>query len=116
MSLQRFGTTRRYSDLVIHNGVLHTVEVPTSDAADIASQTREVLAGLDRLLAQGGSDRSRLLMATIYLTDMADYAAMNALWDAWLPQGSAPCRACVQVAALAQPGWRIEIALSAACD
>jgi len=101
MSLQRIGTTRRYSDLVIHNGVLHTVEVPASDGGDITSQTREVLASLDRLLAQGGTDRSRLLTATIYLTDMADYAAMNALWDEWLPEGSAPCRACVQVAALA---------------
>jgi len=115
MSLQRIGTTRRYSDLVIHNGVLHTVEVPASDATDIVSQTRAVLAGLDRLLAQGGTDRSKLLMATIYLTDMADYAAVNALWDEWLPEGSAPCRACVQVAALAQPDWRIEIALTAAC-
>jgi enamine deaminase RidA (YjgF/YER057c/UK114 family) len=53
-------------------------------------------------------------MATIYLVDMADYAGMNAVWDAWVPPGSAPARACVQVAGLADPGWRIEIALAAA--
>lgn len=116
MSLQRFGTTRRYSDVVTHNGVLYTVEVPSTEHTDITVQTREVLASLDVLLARGGSDRSRILMATIYLMSMADYAAMNSVWDAWLPEGTAPCRACVQIGTLAKDGWRIEIALTAACD
>ncbi len=116
MPIARHGTTRRYSDVVTHNGVLYTVEVPTTEHADITIQTREVLASLDRLLAAGGSDRSRILMATLYLVDVADYARMNSVWDDWLPEGTAPCRACVQVAGLAREGWRVEIALTAACD
>lgn len=114
MSIQRHGTTARYSDIVIHSGTAWIVEVPTSEGADAAAQTREVLASLDTLLARAGSSRERLLSATIYLTDMADYDAMNAAWDAWLPAGTAPSRACVQVAALARPGWRVEIAVVAA--
>lgn len=114
MDIERHGTTARYSDIVIHHGTVWIVEVPASSGADAATQTREILAGLDRLLAQAGSGRDRLLSATIYLTDLADYDAMNAAWDAWVPPGRAPSRACVQVAGLAQPGWRVEIAITAA--
>lgn len=114
MTIQRFGTTARYSDITVHNGVAYIVEVPASEEADITTQTREVLASLDTLLATAGSDNTRILMATIYLTDLADYDAMNQLWDAWLPAGTAPSRACVKVAGLARPGYRIEIALTAA--
>ena len=114
MDIQRFGTTRRYSDIVTHNGTLHTVEVPSSEGTDIATQTREVLASLEALLERAGSSKARILMATVYLTEMADYDAMNREWDAWLPEGSAPCRACVRVASLAKAGWRVEIALTAA--
>ncbi len=114
MSIVRHGTTRRYSDSVVFNRTAYLVEVPTTLDADVATQMREILSSLDQLLRQAGSDKSRLLMATIYLRDMADYDAMNVVWDAWLPEGSAPSRACVQ-AALAQPGWRVEIALTAAC-
>lgn len=114
MNIQRHGTTARFSDVVVHNGVAWIVEVPASEDTDITTQTREVLDRLDRLLATAGSGRDRILMATIYLTDLDDYAAMNAVWDAWLPPGSAPSRACVKVAGLARPGWRIEIALTAA--
>lgn len=116
MSLTRHGTTRRYSDIVVHNQTLYTVEVPASIDTNIETQTSEILGSLDRLLAQAGSDKSRILMATIYLVDMDDYAGMNAVWDNWLPKGAAPCRACVQVAALANEGWRVEIALTAAVD
>ena len=114
MSIQRFGTTQRYSDIVVHNGTLFTVEVPTSIDTNIETQTSEVLGSIDRLLAQAGSDKSRILMATIYLTSMDDLEGMNAVWDNWVPNGAAPCRACVQVASLANEGWRIEIALTAA--
>ncbi|HRP96707.1 MAG TPA: RidA family protein [Rhodocyclaceae bacterium] len=114
MKIQRHGTTARFSDVVVHNGVAYIVEVPASEDTDITTQTREVLDSLDRLLATAGSGRDRILMATIYLTDLDDYAAMNAVWDAWLPPGSAPSRACVKVAGLARPGWRIEIALTSA--
>lgn len=114
MNIQRHGTTARYSDIVIHNGTAWIVEVPTSADADARTQTREILTSLDTLLGRAGSSRDRLLSATIYLTDMTDYDALNAEWDAWLPSASAPSRACVQVAALAQPGWRVEIAIVAA--
>lgn len=113
MDIERIGTTRRYSDVVIHGNTVYLVEVPATLEADIAAQTREVLASIDTLLARAGSDRSRLLMATIYLRDMADYDAMNAVWDAWLPEGTAPVRACIE-ARLAQPGYRIEVVLTAA--
>lgn len=114
MNIQRHGTTARYSDIVVHNGTAYIVEVPASSGTDIVSQTTEVLASLDALLARAGSGRDRILMATLYLTDLADYDAMNIVWDAWIPVGSAPSRACVKVVGLADPGWRIEIALTAA--
>ena len=113
MQIQRHGSTCRYSDSVVHNGTVYLVEVPSNLDADITAQTENLLASVERLLAQAGSDKSRLLMATIYLADMADYRAMNAVWDAWLPEGSAPARACVQ-ARLANPEFRVEIVLTAA--
>ncbi|MBK7463453.1 MAG: RidA family protein [Betaproteobacteria bacterium] len=113
MQIQRHGSTRRYSDSVVHNGTVYLVEVPSNLDADITGQTENLLASIERLLAQAGSDKSCLLMATIYLADMADYSAMNAVWDAWLPEGSAPARACVQ-ARLANPEFRVEIVLTAA--
>ena len=113
-AIERHGVTARYADAVIHAGTIHLVEVPANSTGSIEAQTREVLDAIGRQLAKLGSDPSRILMATIYLVDMADYAAMNAVWDAWVPPGSAPARACVQVAGLADPGWRIEIALAAA--
>jgi enamine deaminase RidA (YjgF/YER057c/UK114 family) len=72
-----------------------------------------LLASVDRLLAEAGSDKSRLLMVTIYLAEMADYDAMNVVWDGWVPAGHTPTRACVQ-AKLANPEYRVEIALTAA--
>lgn len=113
MSIQRYGTTRRYSDSVVHAGTVYLVEVPANLDADVAAQTENLLAGVDQLLAQAGSDKSHLLMVTIYLADMADYDAMNAVWDAWVLEGHAPTRACVQ-ARLANPKYRVEMALTAA--
>lgn len=113
-AIERHGVTPRYADAVIHAGIIHLVEVPASSAGSIETQTREVLESIGRQLAGLGSGPARILMATIYLVDMADYAGMNAVWDAWVPPGSAPSRACLQVAGLADPGWRIEIALTAA--
>ncbi|TXG86313.1 MAG: RidA family protein [Rhodocyclaceae bacterium] len=112
-NIERFGTTRRYSDVVAHGSTVYLVEVPQTLSADIAGQTREVLASIDRLLAQAGSDKSRLLMVTIYLTDMRDYAAMNEVWDEWVPEGTAPVRACIE-AKLANPGYRVEMVVTAA--
>lgn len=113
MNIERHGTSHRYSDFVAHNGTVYLVEVPTTLDADIATQTREVLASVEALLAKAGSDKTRLLLVTIYLADMADYTAMNAVWDAWIAAGTAPSRACVQ-ARLANPGWRVEMVVTAA--
>jgi len=113
-AIERIGATARYADAIIHNGLIHLVEVPASNTGDITQQTEEVLASIARQLEALGSDCSRILMATIYLTDLADCDAMNTVWEAWLPAGCAPARACVKVAGLVDPGWRIEIALTAA--
>lgn len=113
MEIQRHGTTRRYSDSVVFGGTVYLVEVPANTEADVTAQTEHLLASVERLLAEAGSDKTRLLMATIYLADMADYDAMNAVWDNWVPKGCAPVRACVQ-AVLSHPGYRVEIALTAA--
>ena len=112
--IQRAGTTPRYSDYTLHNGVVYCVEVPPDETADIVTQTAQMLASLEALLERAGSDRHRLLLATLHLVDMADYAAVNAVWDAWVPAGTAPARACVQVGRLASPGWKVEIAVQAA--
>lgn len=113
MTIERRGTSRRYSDSVVHGGTVYLVEVPQTLTADITGQTREMLASVEKLLGQAGSDKSRLLQATIYLRDMADYAAMNAVWDEWVPEGTAPVRACVE-ARLANPDMRVEIVIVAA--
>ena len=106
MQIQRHGTTRRYSDSVVHNSTVYLVEVPSNLDDDITAQTSNLLSSIENLLAQAGSDKTRLLMVTIYLADMADYDAMNAVWDDWLPMGSAPARACLQ-ARLANPKFRV---------
>lgn len=113
MSIVRHGVTQRYADSAVHAGTVYLVEVPPDLAADITAQTQGLLDSVDRLLAQAGSDRQHLLMATIYLADMADYAAMNAVWDAWLPAGCAPPRACLE-ARLADPRIRVEMVFTAA--
>lgn len=114
MTIERIGTTARYSDIVIHHQTAYLVEVPTSEDTPITQQTREILTSFDTQLARIGSNNSRILSATIYLVDMADYDGMNTAWDAWFAPGTAPSRACIKVAGLARPGWRVEIALIAA--
>ena len=112
-TIQRIGTTRRFSDAVVHQGTVYVVEVPSNTTEGITEQTLNMLASVERLLAGAGSDKTCLLQVTIYLSDMADYDAMNAVWDAWVPEGTAPVRACVQ-ARLANPGYKVEIVLVAA--
>lgn len=112
--MQRLHVTTRYSEAAIHQGVVYLAgQVPEDASADITGQTAQVLGLIDQLLAQAGSDKTQLLMVTIYLADMADYAAMNQVWDAWVVAGHAPPRACVQ-AALADPRWKVEIVVTAA--
>jgi enamine deaminase RidA (YjgF/YER057c/UK114 family) len=104
----------RYADAAIHGGVVYLAgQVPTDTDQDIQGQTREVLANIDSLLAQAGSDKSRLLMVQIFLADIADIGGMNAVWDQWVVAGHAPPRATVQ-AALADRRWKIEVVVTAA--
>lgn len=112
--VQRFDVGARLSEMAVHNGTVYLAGQIADDATqDIAGQTRQVLAAVDALLARAGSDKSRILMAQIYLADLADFDGMNAVWDTWVSAGHAPPRATVQ-AALAKPGWRIEVVVTAA--
>jgi enamine deaminase RidA (YjgF/YER057c/UK114 family) len=113
-ALRRFHVGPRLSEMAVHNGVVYLAgQVPDDITQDITGQTAQVLAMVDRLLLEAGSNRQRILMAQIFLADLADYDGMNQAWDAWVPAGHAPPRATVQ-AALANPGWRIEIVVTAA--
>lgn len=112
--IERFDVGHRLSEMVVHNGTAYLAgQVPDTEDADITTQTREVLASIDALLARAGSDRTKILRAQIFLADLADFPGMNAVWDTWVPQGHAPARATVQ-AQLARPGWRVEIVVTAA--
>jgi enamine deaminase RidA (YjgF/YER057c/UK114 family) len=112
--VQRFDVGTRLSEMAVHNGVCYLAGQVAADASqDIAGQTRQVLAAVDALLARAGTDKSRILMCQIFIADMAEFPAMNAVWDAWVSPGHAPPRATVQ-AALAKPEWRVEIVVTAA--
>jgi enamine deaminase RidA (YjgF/YER057c/UK114 family) len=112
--VQRFDVGTRLSEMAVHNGVCYLAgQVPADATQDMAGQTAQVLAAIDALLARAGSDKSRLLMCQIFITDLADFPAMNAVWEAWLPAGHAPPRATV-VARLAKPEWRVEMVVTAA--
>ena len=113
MNIQRHGTTARWSDSVVRDGTVYLVEVPTTLTASISEQAQEMLASVEQQLHTLGSDKSRLLMATIYLADIRTIDAFNAVWDNWVPAGTAPVRACVE-AKLANPGFKVEIQLIAA--
>ena len=114
MPVQRLHTEKRYSEIVIHNRTVYLAGQLADDyAGDIAEQTRQTLANIDRLLAEAGSDKAHILSLTIYLKDMADYAAMNAVWDAWVPAGHTPARATGE-AKLATPEYLVEIIVTAA--
>jgi enamine deaminase RidA (YjgF/YER057c/UK114 family) len=116
LNIQRFNVENRYSDMAVFNGVAYLAGQVANDLSqDISGQMREVLALIDVLLAQANSDKSRILMATIYLADLADYANMNVVWDAWVAdiKGNAPPRATVQ-AKLANPNYKVEVVVTAA--
>lgn len=111
--IERIGTGARMSRIVRHGGVAWLCgQVGAGDS--VADQTRDCLARVDALLAEAGSSRERILQAVIWLADMADFDAMNAVWDAWVPAGHAPARACGE-ARLAQPEFKVEIIVTAAC-
>jgi enamine deaminase RidA (YjgF/YER057c/UK114 family) len=112
--LQRFHVGPRLSEMAIHNGTIYLAgQVPDDTTQDIRGQTAQVLAMVDRLLAEAGSDKARILMTQIFLADIGDITAMNEVWDAWIPAGNTPPRATVQ-AAMANAAYKIEIVVTAA--
>ena len=115
MTIQRFETGPRMSQAVVHGDTVYLAGVVAKTAAgeSVAKQTREILSIIDGHLAKAGSDKSKLLTATIYLPDMKTFAEMNAVWDGWVSAGNTPARATVE-AKLAAPQYGVEIMVIAA--
>jgi enamine deaminase RidA (YjgF/YER057c/UK114 family) len=114
MEIKRLHVGPRMSDAVVHNGTIYLAGQVADDASeDVAGQTRQVLAAIDQLLAECGSDKTKILSAQIFLTDIKGFAAMNAVWDAWVPSGHTPARATVE-SRLASPKYLVEIKVIAA--
>lgn len=114
MSIKRIKGGPRMSMAVVHGDTVYVAgQVADDTKADVAGQTRQVLGKIDALLAEAGSDKTRILSATIWLRDMGTFGQMNEVWDAWVPQGNTPARATVE-AKLAAPHYLVEIAVIAA--
>ncbi|HRE13346.1 MAG TPA: RidA family protein [Usitatibacteraceae bacterium] len=114
MSLTRHHVGKRLSEMVVHNGTIYLAGQVASDMTlDIIGQTEQVLASIDRLLAEAGSDKTKVISAQIFLPDMADFAAMNSVWERWVVAGHTPARATIQ-ANLANPAYKIEVLVIAA--
>jgi enamine deaminase RidA (YjgF/YER057c/UK114 family) len=112
--VQRFDVGPRLSEMAVHNGVCYLAgQVAADGSADITGQTQQVLAAIDAMLARAGTSKSNLLRVEIFITDLADFPAMNAVWESWLPEGCAPPRATVK-AQLARPEWKVEMVVTAA--
>ena len=115
MTIQRIGAGPRMSKAVVHGDTVYLAGqvADKTKGGSVADQTAEILAMIDDLLAQAGSDKTKILSATIWLTDMSTFPEMNSKWDAWVVQGATPARATVQ-AQLAAPDYKVEIAVIAA--
>ena len=114
MAIQRHNVGKRLSEIVVHGNTVYLAgEVPDDGAKDITGQTEEVLSKSEKLLKQVGSDKSKLLSAQIFLPSMADFAAMNAVWEKWVVPGQTPARATIE-AKLANPAYKVEIMCVAA--
>jgi enamine deaminase RidA (YjgF/YER057c/UK114 family) len=114
MSIKRMHVGARMSEAVVHNGTIYLAgQVAADNTQDAAGQTRQILAAIDSLLAECGSDKTQILQAQIFLADIKDFPAMNSVWDAWVPQGHTPARATVE-AKLAAPAFKVEIKITAA--
>jgi enamine deaminase RidA (YjgF/YER057c/UK114 family) len=115
MKIERHETGPRMSKAVVHGDTVYLAGI-VADAPkgkSTAEQTKNILSQIDSFLARAGSDKSKLLSANIWITDMANFAEMNAVWDAWLSPGTAPARATVE-AKLASPDYKVEIMVVAA--
>ena len=116
MSIERFHTNVRMSQIVVHNDTVYLAGQVASNlpGASVKEQTKAILEQIDSLLAEVGTDKSKVLSATIWLCSMDDFADMNAVWDAWSTGGNAPCRAAVESARLASSEFSVEIGIIAA--
>ena len=115
MTIRRIESGPRMSQAVIHGNTVYLAGQVGSPGESVAAQTRTVLANIERLLVETGSDKARILSATIWMADMADFAEMNAEWDAWVGGKDAPTRATGE-ARLATPDYKVEIIIIAARD
>lgn len=111
--ITRLNPGPRMSQGVAFNGILWLAGQVGTAGDSVTDQTRQCLAEVDRILAEAGTDKTRILSAQIWLADMADFAAMNAVWDAWVPAGHSPARATGE-ARLATPGYLVEVIVTAA--
>ena len=116
MEIKRLEPGKRMSEAVVHTHVAYLAgQIPEDTSKGPLEQTREVLAAIDSVLAKLGTDKSRLLSATVYLSNIGNFAAMNEAWDAWVSPGNPPARATVE-ARLASPDILVEIVVTAAVD
>ena len=115
MSIERKHVGERMSQLVVHGDTVYTAGQVAQNAAgeSVSAQTRDILATIDKLLAEAGTDKSKLLTATICLSDISTFNEMNQVWDAWVSPGNTPARACVE-SKLAAPQFTVEIRVVAA--
>jgi enamine deaminase RidA (YjgF/YER057c/UK114 family) len=114
MTIERIKSGPRMSMAVVHGDTVYLAgQVADDPTADVAGQTKQVLGKIDAVLAEAGTDKTRILSATIWLRDMGTFAQMNGVWDVWVPQGNTPARATVE-AKLATPQYLVEIAVIAA--
>ena len=112
--IKRLESGPRMSQAVVHGNTVYLAgQVADDPSVDVAGQTRQVLANIDKLLVAAGSDKTRILSVTIYLPNIGTFAQMNSEWDAWVPQGHTPARATVE-AKLAAPQYKVEIQVIAA--
>ncbi len=115
MAIKRIGAGARMSKAVVHGNTVYLAGqvAETSAGRPVGEQTQEILATIDALLAEAGTDKTKLLMANIWLADIKTFGEMNAVWDKWVVAGHTPARATVE-AKLAAPQYTVEIAVVAA--
>ena len=113
MPIERHDAGPRMSQAVVHNGTVYLAGQVSKNPDGVQAQTRDILARIDQLLATAGTDKSKLLSATVWLTDISTWSAMNEVWDAWVDTANPPVRAAIE-AALAGPEYRVEIMVVAA--
>ena len=116
MSLKRIGAGFRMSDAIVHGNMVYLSGCVAEKAVggSVAEQTADILEQIDELLAEAGSDKTRIIKAVVWLTDMDTWAEMNTVWDKWVVPEQTPCRAAVHSAKLAAPGLDVEIMVEAA--